>query len=345
MAEEDGAAEHPGEDHAAGAESWLTVIIAFIANLAIAVAKTVAAVLTGSASLVAEAAHSWADAGNEVFLIIAERRAAKPKDETHPFGYGREAYVWSMFAAFGLFSVGSAVSIWHGVQSLFASEAESNYFVGYLVLGFAALLEGFSFAQSIRQARSRARTLHRGTVDYVLRGSNSTLRSVFAEDAAALIGIAIAGLSMMLHQVTGIAAFDAVGAILVGVLLGVVAIVLIDRNRRYLVGEQVTPSMRDDILRQLLDRPEIARVSYLFVEFVGAGRVYIVAAVDLTGDDRESLLAVRLRDIEREIEEAQLVQRAVLTPAAPDDPALLPGPAGTGRDDHASCRTTDNRGG
>ena len=98
-----------GED--TGGDSTLTVIIAFAANAAIAVAKTVVAMLTGSASMLAESAHSWADTGNEVFLLIAQKRSRRPADVRHPGGYGRDAYVWSMFAAFGLFSVGAAVSV------------------------------------------------------------------------------------------------------------------------------------------------------------------------------------------------------------------------------------------
>ncbi|WP_181273962.1 cation diffusion facilitator family transporter [Brevibacterium oceani] len=309
MSEQD--SEQPSSD------STVTVIIAFVANLAVAIAKTIAAVITGSAALVAEAAHSWADTGNEVFLLVAERRGAKPADADHPLGHGREAYVWSMFAAFGLFSVGSAVSIWHGIQSLSAGESETSYLVGYIVLGVSALFEGFSFIQSVRQAHGRAVKLRRHTVDYVMNGSNPTLRAVFAEDAAALIGIAIAFFAMLGHQITGIAVFDAIGSILVGVLLGIVAIVLMDRNRRFLVGETVSPAVRDDLLESMLENPSIASVSYLHIEFVGAGRVYVVAAIDLTGDDRESALALRLREAEVELEKLPMIQEVVLTPSAP----------------------------
>lgn len=313
------------EAHKASGSSWVTVIIAFAANIAVAIAKTIAAIMTGSAALVAEAAHSWADAGNEVFLLIAEKRSARPADAKHPLGYGREAYVWSMFAAFGIFTVGAAVSIWHGVQSLFVDEASSDYTVGYIVLAVSAVLEGLSFAQSVRQARGRAATLRQPVLRYVLKGSNPTLRAVFAEDAAALIGLVIAFLAMLLHQLTGIAAFDAIGSIFIGVLLGIVAIVLIDRNRRYLVGENVTPHIRNMILRDLLEDRDIVEVTYLHVEFIGSGKVYVVAAVDLVGDAKESELAVRLRTVERHLEEHPMVQEVVLTPAAPGEKALVPG--------------------
>lgn len=310
-----------------GGESLKTVIIAFAANLLIAVAKSVAAVITGSASMLAEAAHSWADTGNEIFLLVAERKGERGRDAGHPMGFGRESYVWSMFAAFGLFTAGAVVSIWHGLTELRNPEPAGDYLIAYIVLAVSFVLEGISFRQALGQARAAAKQLDRGLLEYVSTTSNPTLRAVFAEDAAALAGIGLAVTGIALHQITGSVVPDAVGSILVGVLLGVVAVFLIDRNRRFLVGEAVRPQMRQDVLRGLLERADVERVTYLHLEFVGPGRLYLVAAIDMSGDDREHELAVRLRRVERELEQNDNIEEAVLTLATPDEPALELGAA------------------
>jgi cation diffusion facilitator family transporter len=300
----------------------LTVIIAFAANAIVAAAKSVAAVLTGSASMTAEAAHSWADAGNQVFLFLAERRSARPRDASHPMGYGREAYVWSMFAAFGLFTAGAVVSIMHGIQQIIEPEPAADFAVAYVVLAVAFVLEGISFAQAFRQTRRAARELDRHTLEQVLISSDPTLRAVFAEDAAALIGLVVAFAGVLLHQVTGSPLPDAVGSIVVGVLLAVVAVVLIDRNRRFLVGQGVTPDIEGSMARRLLEHADIARLTYLHLEFVGPRKLYLVAAVDLQGDHPEHEVAVALRRIERDLEDHETVEEAVLTLATPDEAAL-----------------------
>ncbi|WP_323095720.1 cation diffusion facilitator family transporter [Intrasporangium sp. YIM S08009] len=307
-----------------GGESLVTVIVALVANALIAVAKSVVAVITGSASMVAEAAHSWADAGNEIFLLTAERRAAKPRDDQHPFGYGREAYVWSMFAAFGLFGAGAVVSVWHGIQSLTAPEGETEYFWAYVVLGIAFVLESVSFVQASRQTRAEARQRGLHALPYLGYTSNPTLRAVFAEDAAALVGIVLAGTGILLHQVTGNAVWDAVGSILVGLLLGVVAIYLISRNRDFLVGETVRPELWRKVLGELTDSPEVERVTFLHLEFVGPSRMLLVAAVDLVGEETESQVAEKLTSIGRRIEESDAIERAMVTLSRPDAPTLEP---------------------
>jgi cation diffusion facilitator family transporter len=304
-------------------QSLLTVVIAFLANLLIAIAKSIAAAVTSSASMLAEAAHSWADAGNEIFLLIAERRSDRGPDSRHPMGFGREAYVWSMFAAFGLFTVGAVVSIWHGIQQLIEPQEASNFLVAYVVLAIAFVLEGASFIQAATQARRMA-ARDRSVANFVMNTSNPTLRAVFAEDAAALIGITIAAIGVSLNQVTGSPTPDAIGSILVGVLLAGIAVFLIDRNRRFLVGEVVRPEVRQQVLRGLLERPDIDRITYLHLEYVGPDRLYLVASVDMAGDDIEPNLAVRLRRVERELEEQDYIEEAVLTLATPDEVSLTP---------------------
>ena len=313
----------PAAEDAAPA-SMLTVLVALGANLLIAIAKTIAAALTGAASMVAEAAHSWADTGNEIFLYVAARRSVKPADASHPIGYGREAYVWSLFAAFGLFAIGAGVSIMHGVQELFDPEPADRFGISHAVLAIAFVLEGTSFLQAWRQSRREATASHRDLLDHVMSTSDPTLRAVFFEDAAALIGLVIAFVGILLHQITGSAIPDAVGSILVGLLLAVVAFVLIRQNRRFLIGVSVEPAVRAAALQRLLSHPAIAQITYLHIEYVGPGRVFVVAAVDLAGDTAEHEVAATLNEIEDEVATSARVAWVVLTLSRPGAPALDP---------------------
>ena len=311
-----------GAARAAGSASLTTVLVAFAANLLVAVAKSVAAVVTGSASILAEAAHSWADTGNEVFLLIAYRRSRRPPDRAHPLGFGREAYVWSLLAALGLFVAGGAVSVTHGVQELIHPAPATDYVVGYVVIAFSFVVEGISLLRSVRQARPTAASMERDLIGAVFATSDPTLRAVFAEDSAALIGLAIAAVGLGAHQLTGSSTPDAVGAILVGVLLAAVATFLIDRNREFLIGEEADPRVRSATIRALLAEPEVERVTYLRIEFVGPRLVSVIGDVDLTGDNTESNVAVRLRALEAKIDASPAVAGTVLSLSAPDEPSL-----------------------
>jgi cation diffusion facilitator family transporter len=307
-----------------GGESLLTVVIALTANVVLALAKSAAAVLTGSAAMVAEAAHSWADSGNEVFLLVAERSGSRPRDEEHPRGYGRATYAWSMIAAFGLFTAGAVVSIWHGVTQLRSSAEETSFLVNYVVLAIAFVLEGTSFAQASRQVHSGSQRFGMHPLRYVTQTSNPTLRAVFFEDFSALLGILIAAAGIGLHQLTGNPVFDAIGSIAIGVLLALVAVFLIRRNMDYLLGEAPTAETRSRVIAGILEHPQVERITYLHLEYVGPARVFVVAAVDLVGDDTEAHLAVRLRQVEADIEKRPLIEDAVLTLSLPDGPSLTP---------------------
>src|SRR6476659_10850012 len=271
-----------------GSASATTVGIALGANVLVGVAKSIAAVVTGSASMLAEAAHSWADTGNEVFLLVANRRSDRPPDRAHPLGRGREAYVWSLLAALGLFVAGAAVSVTHGIQELVTPEPATDFIVGYVVLALSFVLEGISFLRSVGQARPTAELFGRDVLEEVMATSDPTLRAVFFEDAAALVGLVIAAVALAAHQVTGSPTPDAVGSILVGLLLGVVAVVLIKRNRQFLVGEEADPRVHAAALQALLEMPDVARVTDLRLEIVGPRVFYVIGYVDLVGDDAES---------------------------------------------------------
>jgi cation diffusion facilitator family transporter len=314
-----------GRASAAGSSASITtVLVALAANVLVAVAKTIAATITGSASILAEAAHSWADTGNEVFLLVANRRSRRPPDDAHPLGYGREAYVWALLAALGLFVAGAVLSITRGVQELIRPIPATDFGVGYAVLAVSFVLEGISFLRSVRQAKPTAQLMERDVIEEVMATSDPTLRAVFAEDSAALIGLVIAAAGLGLHQLTGSAVPDAIGSILVGLLLAAVAIYLIDRNRELLVGEEADPRIRDAVIRALLREPEVARVTYLRLEIVGPRVVSVIGDVDLVGDDTESHLAVRLRSLEARIAASPAVAGAVLSLSAPDEPSLVP---------------------
>jgi len=173
-------------------EKQWAALSSLVAAVGLTSFKIVVGALTGSLGILAEAAHSWADAGNEVFLLIASRRSRRPADLAHPFGHGREAYVWSLFGALGVFVAGAAVSVEHGIGELITPEKAGHFVIGYAVLAVSFVLEGTSFLQSVRQARPEAASLHRDLIGYVLATSDPTLRAVFAEDSAALAGLVIA---------------------------------------------------------------------------------------------------------------------------------------------------------
>lgn len=308
----------------AGGDSTLTVVVAFGANLVVALAKSFAAVVSGSASMTAEAAHSWADTGNEVFLLIANQRSVRERDDRRPLGYGREAYVWSLLAAVGLFVVGAAVSIWRGVTELLHGDgAGEDYRLAYLVLAIAFVLEGTSLLQSLRQLRRDAHTFESDVLQYAFETSDPTVRAVFAEDSAALVGIVIAFLGILLHQVTGNVVWDAIGSMLVGGVLGVVAVILINRNRVFLTGEAGPPRLQQALRDKLASFPEVASVRFLRPEFIGPKQIFVIASVDLVGDAVESSIARTLRELEHRFEDdVPYVVEAVLTVSEPDDAGI-----------------------
>ena len=224
--------------------SLRTVVVAVAANLLVAVAKGVAALVTGSAAMLAETTHSIADTGNEVLLYVGVRRGARPADEQHPFGYGQARYTWSLLAAVGIFVVGGLFAITDGVQTLRRPEPVTNVPLGVAVLLVSAGLEALSWRTARRQLRAEAAARHLDLGQYLVTSSDPTPTAVFLEDSAALVGIALALVALVLHILSGSALWDGATSLLIGLLLIVVAYLLMRRNLALLIDEAAPADIR-----------------------------------------------------------------------------------------------------
>jgi cation diffusion facilitator family transporter len=292
-----------------------TIVVALFANLGVAIAKTATALITGSTAMSAEAAHAYADTGNQILLFVAQRRSTRPPDAHRPFGYGREAYFWALIASVGVFVAGALFSLREGIVELLDPTGASLFVAGYVVLAVSAVLDGLSLRQAVHQLRAEARSLERDFLDQVALTSDPTVRAVFGEDVAAVTGDVIAFLGLLLHQLTGSPVYDGVAAVLIGLLLAGVGLQLADRNRDFLTGEQAPPRARAEVERVVSTYPGVVAIRELLVTFLGPRRLWVLARVDvdddLTGNEVEDLT----RSIERRLrEESPFIARADVVP-------------------------------
>jgi cation diffusion facilitator family transporter len=280
-------------DPSAPDASARTVAVALVANLGVALAKLVAAIVTRSTAMSAEAAHAFADTGNQVLLLVAQRRSRRPADRRRPFGYGREAYFWALLASVVVFLAGAAFSAREGIVELIEPVEATSFIAAYVVLAISMLLDSISLRQAVRQLRGEALMFDRDVLDHVMLTSDPTVRAVFAEDAAAIIGDVIALVGIGLHQATGSSTPDSSAALLIGLLLIVVGVQLTRRNRDFLLGEQASAPVVERIRGFLVAYPGVVAVRELLVTFVGPRRLWVLARLDiedsLRGDEVEAL--------------------------------------------------------
>ncbi|MFE0404398.1 cation diffusion facilitator family transporter [Streptomyces nigra] len=283
----------------------ITVIVALVANLVIAVAKAVGGLLAHSPALLSEAAHSVADSLNEVFLLAALRRSRRPADARHPFGYGKERFFWSLLAAVGIFVMGGCFSVYQGVEALRGGSEESfgGYVAGMVVLGVAFLAEGVSLVRALHQVRKQG-----GLADGM---RDPALRTVVAEDGTAVVGVTLAFAGMALHMATGQVVWEASASMAIGALLVFVAYRLGREARDQLIGEAADPEAAARICALLEAQPEIDSVEALFTMKTGLESALVAARIDLVpGLDSERVeeVAVRIkRSIGHTIAEADQI--------------------------------------
>jgi cation diffusion facilitator family transporter len=303
--------------------STLTVLLALGSNFGIAIAKIIAAVITGSASMAAEAAHSVADTFNEVLLLTGLRRSSRPADRRHPLGYGKERYIWTLLVAVAIFGMGALFAFVRGIETLLGHEREADPTVGYIVLAIAFVLEAVSWRQAARQVRTDARDHGLNLLRYVRATDEPTSVSVLLEDTAALLGLLLAFGGLSLHQLTGSAFWDGLASLLIGVILTAVALLLGRINLGLLVGNQADPRLVDGVRNLLASAPEIEWVVDIVTLTFGADLVLVCARLDfrdtLTAGDVERAcvrMAHQLRAAHEEIDEV------FIEPVPRDDPGL-----------------------
>ncbi len=240
------------------ADSIKTIFFALGANFAIFLSKLVAAVLTGSGSMLAEAVHSLADCGNQGLLLLGLKRAKRPPSPDFPLGYGKAIYFWSFLVALLLFSVGGVFSVYEGLHKLQHPEPLKWPWLAVGVLGFGIIAEGFSMWGCLREVNKArgAQSLWRWFRD----SRQSELIVIFGEDLAALLGLAFALVAVLLTMATGNPLFDALGSIVIGVLLVVVAVFVAKEVQDLLIGQSVDPDVRAAMQRFVEQQPEVKRV-------------------------------------------------------------------------------------
>jgi cation diffusion facilitator family transporter len=262
-------------------ESTLTVLLALGANVGVGILKLVAGLISGSSALLSEAAHSAGDSTTEVLLLVAQRRSRKPADSSHPFGYGKERYFWSMLAAVAIFVSGAGFSFYEGFETILGgSESGGHLWINYPVLVFAAVLEGISLRQAAGQMKKETARTRRSLGAYLRTPRDPTVNSVLLEDSAAIIGLAIAGIGVALHQITGSAFWDGAASVAIGVLLLCVTFVLARACEGLLIGRQADRRLLDAIVDFLEGQDEVDDVVDVLTMLAGTDNILLCTRVD-----------------------------------------------------------------
>ena len=278
------------------------VVAALIANAGIAVSKFVAFAFTGSSSMLSEAIHSVADSGNQVLLLIGNKRARQPADAQHPFGYGRRRYVYGFIVAIVLFLVGGMFSLYEGIHKWQNPEPLNDWWIAVVVLLIAIGLEGYSFRTAFREAnKSRG---NRSLLGFVRASRQPELPVILLEDAGALVGLMLALSGVSAAVITGDGRFDAVGAMGVGTLLIVIAIFLAIEMVEMLIGESALPEEVDAIRAALEGSDGVERVIHLRTMHVGPDELLVAAKIAIHHSDTGKEIAADIDNAEKALRAA-----------------------------------------
>jgi cation diffusion facilitator family transporter len=266
------------------------VVTALGANLVVAVAKFIAAAITGSASMLAEGVHSVADSGNQVLLLIGGRQARQAPSALHPFGYARARYIYAFLVSIVLFTLGGLYALYEGYHKVMDPHPLTSPVVAVVILLIGMVLEGFALRTAVREANRTRGT--RGWLQFVRRARAPELPVLLLEDSGALVGLTLALLGVGLSVLTGNGVFDGVATLCIGALLATIAVLLARETTSLLIGEAAVPEQIDKIHAALLSVPGVDQVIHLRTVHIGPDELLVAGKIGVSADaDGEEIAA------------------------------------------------------
>jgi cation diffusion facilitator family transporter len=279
-------------------DSTGTVLLAMAANALIAVGKLFVGMITGSSAMLSEGAHSVADTTNEAFLLTALKRSKRHPDAQHPFGYGKERFFWSLIAAVGIFILGAGFSFIQAIQAFTESGGGKEAYLGaYIMLAVAFVLEGASWLRAVWQTRKEAREREKGVVQHIRESSDPTVKTVASEDTAALVGLLLAFVGLLLHELTGNPMWEGFASIGIALTLVFVAYALARDAKGLLIGEAADEPTRGRICDLLESYDGVDEVLEVLTMRIGTDQLLVAVRLDFSDDldaDRIEKLSARI---------------------------------------------------
>jgi cation diffusion facilitator family transporter len=286
------------------------VIAALLANLGIAATKFIAFALTSSSSMLAEAIHSVADSGNQVLLLVGGRRATRPATAQHPFGYGRERYIYAFIVSIVLFSVGGVFAVYEGIHKVLHPEPIHSWqWVPLVVLGVAITLEALSFRTAIGEANHIRSGV--GWVGFIRHARAPELPVILLEDFGALVGLVFALFGVGLTLITDNGVWDGIGTLCIGALLISIAAILATETKSLLLGESATPQQVAAISAALDSTPGLDRVIHLRTMHLGPDELLVGAKLAMPAGTSAEQIAAAIDDAEARIRDAVPIARVI----------------------------------
>jgi len=283
------------------------IIAAFLANLGIAIAKFTGFLITRSAGLLAESAHSLADTGNQALLMLGSRRAQRHADDAHPFGYGPERYFWAFVVSLVLFSMGGLFALYEGIDKLRHPHQIDHAIVAFIIIGISMALESYSLRTAVKEA-NHVRRPGIGWIAFIRRTKSPELPVVLLEDVGAEIGLCFALVGLTLAVVTGNPRWDALGSIAIGLLLVVIAIVLASEMKPLLIGESATPGDLDKINAAIQSSAKVNSIIHLRTMHLGPDDLLLATKIDFDH-------SLTVEELAHAIDETEVAVRAAVPKA------------------------------